>query len=221
MQLCYSFVNISSVNNEIKGIFMDNGFFAMVSRMKYIRRWALMRNEHSENLCEHSFEVAVIAHALAVIGNKRFGKRLNGERAALLGLYHDAPETLTGDMPTPVKYYSDEVRQAYKTVEENAGKSLLSMLPEDFREEYSSAFIPEEGDTELWRLVKAADKISALIKCIEEKKAGNSEFVKAGEGIRASIEAMNLPEARVFAEEFLPSYELTLDELKAEGKNNS
>ncbi|MEE1010739.1 MAG: 5'-deoxynucleotidase [Acutalibacteraceae bacterium] len=193
---------------------MDNGFFAMVSRMKYINRWALMRNEHSENLCEHSFEVAVIAHALAVIGNKRFGKNLNGERAALLGLYHDTPETLTGDMPTPVKYYSEEVRLAYKTVEENACRSLIDMLPEDFREDYSAMFLPENGDEELWKLIKAADKISALIKCIEEKKAGNSEFVKAGEGLKSAIENLGLPEAKVFVEEFLPAYELTLDELK-------
>ncbi len=193
---------------------MKNGFFAMVSRMKYINRWALMRNEHSENLCEHSFEVSVIAHALAVIGNKRFGKSLNGERAALLGLYHDTPETLTGDMPTPVKYYSDEVRLAYKTVEENACKSLIAMLPEDFKEDFAPMFMPEEADAELWTLVKAADKISALIKCIEEKKAGNSEFVKAGEGIRASIESMGLPEAKIFIEEFLPAFDLTLDELR-------
>lgn len=193
---------------------MDNGFFAMVSRMKYINRWALMRNEHSENLCEHSFEVAVIAHALAVIGNKRFGKNLNGERAALLGLYHDTPETLTGDMPTPVKYYSEEVRLAYKTVEENACKSLVDMLPEDFREDFSPVFMPAEGDEELWRLVKAADKISALIKCIEEKKAGNSEFIKAAEGIKEAVEKLNLPEAKVFVEDFLPAYEMTLDELR-------
>ncbi len=193
---------------------MDNGFFAMVSRMKYINRWALMRNEHSENLCEHSFEVAVITHALAVIGNKRFGKKLNGERAALLGLYHDTPETLTGDMPTPVKYYSEEVRLAYKTVEENACKSLIEMLPEDFRDDYSPMFLPEDGDAELWKLIKAADKISALIKCIEEKKAGNSEFVKAGEGLKSAIENLGLPEAKVFVDEFLPAYELTLDELK-------
>lgn len=193
---------------------MENGFFAMVSRMKYINRWSLMRNEHSENLCEHSFEVAVIAHALAVIGNKRFGKNLSGERAAFLGLYHDTPETLTGDMPTPVKYYSEEVRNAYKTVEENACRSLVEMLPEDFREDFFAAFIPEEKDDELWKLVKAADKISALIKCVEEKKAGNSEFVKAADGIRESIEKIGLPEVKVFIEEFLPAYEMTLDELR-------
>ena len=193
---------------------MENGFFAMVSRMKYINRWSLMRNEHSENLCEHSFEVAVIAHALAVIGNKRFGKNYNGERAAFLGLYHDTPETLTGDMPTPVKYYSEEVRNAYKTVEENACKSLVDMLPEEFREDFSPAFIPQKEDEELWKLVKAADKISALIKCIEEKKAGNSEFIKAAEGIRKSIESIDLPETKVFIEEFLPAYEMTLDELR-------
>ena len=193
---------------------MENGFFAMISRMKYINRWALMRNEHSENLCEHSFEVAVIAHALAVIGNKRFGKTLNGERAALFGLYHDAPETLTGDMPTPVKYYSDEVRLAYKTVEDSACKSLVSMLPEDFRDEYEPMLVPEDGDSELWRLVKAADKISALIKCLEEQKAGNSEFVNAGEVTKKSIAELKIPEADVFIEEFLPAYGMTLDELR-------
>lgn len=193
---------------------MENGFFAMVSRMKYINRWALMRNEHSENLSEHSFEVAVIAHALAVIKNKRFGSNINGERAALMGLFHDAPETLTGDMPTPVKYYSDEVRNAYKTVEENACKSLIDMLPEDFQSEFAPLLISQEEDAELWKLVKAADKISALIKCLEERKAGNSEFIKAGEGIRESIEKLDMPEAKVFIEEFLPAFELTLDELK-------
>lgn len=193
---------------------MENGFYAMISRMKYINRWALMRNEHSENLAEHSFEVSVIAHALTVIGNKRFGKNLDSERAAFLGLYHDAPETLTGDMPTPVKYYSDEVRNAYKTVEDVACKSLMEMLPEDFREDYEAAFMPREEDRELWKYVKAADKISALIKCMEEKKAGNSEFVLAGESTSKSIQALELPEAEVFVKEFLPAYEMTLDELK-------
>ncbi len=193
---------------------MKNGFFAMASRMKYINRWALMRNEHSENLSEHSFEVSVIAHALAVIRNKRFGGKVNGERAALLGLYHDMPETLTGDMPTPVKYYSEEVRAAYKTVEENACRSLAEMLPEEFREIYEPFLIPQEEDMELWALVKAADKISALIKCLEEKKAGNSEFVLAAESTRESIIKLGLPEAKVFLDEFLPAYELTLDELR-------
>ncbi len=193
---------------------MENGFYAMISRMKYINRWALMRNEHSENLAEHSFEVSVIAHALTVIGNRRLGKKLDSERAAFLGLYHDAPETLTGDMPTPVKYYNDEVRNAYKTVEDVACKSLIEMLPEEFREDYASAFMPREEDKELWKYVKAADKISALIKCMEEKKAGNSEFVLAGEGTANSIKALGLPEAEIFMNEFLPCYEMTLDELK-------
>ena len=193
---------------------MNNGFFAMISRMKYINRWALMRNEHSENLAEHSFEVSVIAHALTVIGNKRFDKNLDCSRAALLGLYHDAPETLTGDMPTPVKYYNDEVRKAYKTVEDVACKSLVDMLPEDMKDEYESLFIPNEKDAELHKYVKAADKISALIKCIEEKKAGNCEFVHAAAGTLTAIQKLNLPEADIFVEEFLSSYELTLDELK-------
>ena len=193
---------------------MENGFFAMASRMKYINRWALMRNEHGENLSEHSFEVAVIAHALAVIRNKRFGGNVNGERAALLGLYHDMPETLTGDMPTPVKYYSEEVRLAYKTVEDTACKSLVAMLPDEFKGAFEPLLVAQEGDAELWKLVKAADKICALIKCIEEKKAGNSEFVKAAESTRKSIEELSLPEAEIFVKEFLPAYELTLDELR-------
>lgn len=194
---------------------MKNGFFAMISRMKYINRWALMRNEHSENLAEHSFEVAVIAHALTVIGNKRFGRNLDCNRAALLGLYHDAPETLTGDMPTPVKYYNDDVRKAYKVVEDVACRSLVSMLPDDLHEDFESMFIPDNRDDELRVYVKAADKISALIKCIEEKKAGNSEFVLAAEGTLKSIEALGLPEADVFIADFLSAYEMTLDELRA------
>ncbi len=193
---------------------MASNFFAMISRMKNINRWALMRNEHPENLCDHSFEVAVIAHALAVIGNARFSRSYDADRAALLGLFHDAPETLTGDLPTPVKYYSEQVRNAYKTVEDNACRNLLSMLPEDIKSEYEPFFIPCESDSELWKLVKAADKISALIKCTEERRAGNSEFTKAAESTIASIRAMLLPEADVFLEEMLPAYELTLDELR-------
>lgn len=193
---------------------MSSNFFAMISRMKYIDRWSLMRNEHPENLSEHSFEVAVLSHALAVIGNKRFGKSHDPERAALLGLYHDAPETLTGDLPTPVKYYSDEVRKAYGTVESFACESLLSMLPEDIRDEYISFFVPREEDGELWKLVKAADKLSALIKCIQEQRSGSREFDTAAESTEKSIEALHLPEAEVFLKEMLPAYSLTLDELK-------
>jgi 5'-deoxynucleotidase len=189
-------------------------FFAMISRMKYINRWSLMRNSHSENLSEHSMEAAAVAHALVSIHNRRFGGSLNAERAALLGLYHDAPESLTGDMPTPVKYHSPKLREAYKSVEDNACLTLINMLPEDLRGAYKPFFFPAPIDAELWKYVKAADKICALTKCIDEKKAGNSEFEKAADSIRKAISEMRLPEAECFLEEFLPSYSLTLDEIK-------
>ncbi len=187
-------------------------FFAMHSRMKYINRWALMRNVNSENISEHSNDVAVIAHALAVINNLRFGGNLNAERAAFLGLYHDMTEIITGDMPTPVKYHSEDMRGAFKQVEDKAGERLLSMLPEDMRGYYESAFFKQSEDEYLWKIVKAADKLSALIKCIEEKNAGNNEFGKALESTRASIEKMNMPEAEVFLKEFIPGFYLSLDE---------
>lgn len=191
---------------------MSSHFFAMHSRMKYINRWALMRNTVSENISEHSNDVAVIAHALAVIKNVRFGGNLNAERAAFLGLYHDMTEIITGDMPTPVKYHSEDMREAFKAVEDKAGRRLLSMLPEDMARYYEGAFFKEEEDEYLWKIVKAADKISALIKCIEEKNAGNNEFGKALDSTRASVESMNMPEADAFLEEFLPSFYLSLDE---------
>ena len=191
---------------------MNNHFFAMHSRMKYINRWALMRNTVSENISEHSNDVAVIAHALAVIKNVRFGGNLNAERAAFLGLYHDMTEIITGDMPTPVKYYSEDMREAFKEVEDKAGQHLLSMLPADMAKYYESAFFKAEGDEYLWQIVKAADKISALIKCIEEKNAGNNEFGKALESTRESLDKMAMPEVAAFLEEFLPSFYLSLDE---------
>ena len=191
---------------------MKNHFFAMHSRMKYINRWALMRNTVSENISEHSNDVAVIAHALAVINNVRFGGNINAERAAFLGLYHDMTEIITGDMPTPVKYHSEDMREAFKEIEDKAGRKLLSMLPEDMVEYYESAFFKTQDDEYLWKIVKAADKISALIKCIEEKNAGNNEFGKALDSTRASIENMAMPEADVFLKEFLPSFYLSLDE---------
>jgi len=191
----------------------EYNFFAFTSRMKYINRWSLMRNTQNENLSQHSHEVAVIAHALAVISNKRFGTNYNSERAALIGLYHDTSEILTGDMPTPVKYHSPEIRDAFKGVENIATKKLIKMLPNDLRDEYQKILFEQDEDAKLWELVKAADKISALIKCIEEEKAGNTEFSKAAESIKKVIKDMNMPVANVFIKEFLPAYSLTLDQL--------
>ena len=189
-------------------------FGAMLSRMKYIDRWALMRNSTKENISEHSLEVAMIAHLLAVIGRVRFGKELDADRAALIGIYHDSTEIITGDMPTPIKYYNDEMRDTYKEIEDLAAIQLLAMLPDDIREEYEDLFFPREQDAYLWKLVKAADKISALIKCVEEEKAGNTEFVNAKKMTRKSIEAMELEEISVFFDEFFPAYLKTLDELQ-------
>ena len=196
---------------------MNHTFFATISRMKYIERWALMRNSRPENLSEHAMEVAMIAHALCTIGNVRYERELNADRAALIGLYHDASEIITGDMPTPVKYYNEELRAAYKEVEHIAEKRLLSRLPDDLRPTYEAVFQAEVSAEEeyLRRLVKAADKLSAYIKCMEEEMAGNTEFRKAKESTEnALIElAKDLPEVRDFIEEFLPSYGKTLDEL--------
>lgn len=192
---------------------MQSGFFAMHSRMKYINRWSLMRNTRSENIAEHSNDVAAIANALAIIGNLRLGKSLNAERAAFLGLYHDMPEIITGDMPTPIKYHSKSIRDEFRAVEEDACKRLLSMLPADLRGEYESAFFCREGDEYLWLLVKAADKISALAKCLEEKNAGNRDFNKALESTLEAINGMAVPEAKIFMEEFTESYSLSLDEI--------
>lgn len=192
---------------------MSSHFYAFLSRMKYINRWALMRNTNEETLSQHSHEVAAVAYALCVIGNRRYGRQYNAERAALLGLFHDMPEILTGDMPTPVKYFNPEIKEAYKKVEDFASEKLLGTLPDDLREDFRFLFYKKDEDAELWKIVKAADKLSALIKCIEERKAGNLEFAKAEQSTRESILAMALPEAQDFIEEFLPGYELTLDQL--------
>ena len=192
---------------------MKGNFFAMMSRMKYIERWALMKNTAQENVCEHSLEVGIIAHALAVIGNTRFNKNLNAEKAALIGIYHDSSEIITGDMPTPVKYYNQEIKNAMKEVEGVANKKLLSMLPEDMRESYRSIFFKAEEDEYLWKLVKAADKISALIKCMEELNTGNTEFRSARDSLEKVVVGLGLEEVTVFIEEFLPAYGNTLDEL--------
>lgn len=193
---------------------MSNHFFALYSRMKHINRWALMRNTQEENLSQHSCDVAAIAHCLATIGNVRFGKSYDTGKAAFYGLYHDMPEIITGDMPTPVKYYNETIRSQFGLVEKNASEHLISMLPEDLRETYEKALLPSDEDKEIWRIVKAADKISALIKCIEEEKAGNREFRQAYESTFESIKAMQMEEVDSFMADFIDSYSLSLDEQK-------
>lgn len=192
---------------------MEGNFYAMLSRMKYIERWALMRNSRPENVSEHTLEVSILSHALAVIGNKRLEKNLNGERAALIALFHDSTEIITGDMPTPIKYHNGNIQDAFKEIEKEAANRLLHMLPGDFFEEYESLYFQKEEDTYLWKLLKAADKLSALIKCIQEEKAGNTEFVNAKESIIVSLEELDLEEAKIFMDDFLPSYYRNLDEL--------
>jgi len=191
---------------------MNSHFFAMLARMKYINRWALMRNIQDESICQHSMETAAFAHALALIKNKYFGGDLNADRAAVFALYHDMPEIITGDLPTPVKYFNDDMKEVYSKVEESACTKLLSMLPDELKEDYSPLFFKEEKDEYLWKIVKAADKISALTKCLEEKKAGNREFESALTSTKKSIREMKMEEADYFLDTFLPSFSLTLDE---------
>ena len=190
----------------------DNSFFAMISRMKYIERWALMRNSLRENVCEHSLETAVIAHALAIIGNCMLDKDYDAEHIAMLALYHDCTEIITGDMPTPVKYYNADIKDAYKEIEETAARNLLDRLPDDMVSEYEKYLLPKD-DVSVMILVKAADKISALIKCIEEEKTGNREFNHAKESTYKAIKNFGCDEADIFCEKFVPEYEKTLDEL--------
>ena len=190
---------------------MAHNFFPMIARMRYIARWGLMRNTQPENIQEHSHQVAVLAHALAVIQNQYFGGSVDPGRVAVAALYHDASEILTGDMPTPIKYDNPAIRRGYKDVEAVAEEKLLHMLPEEFRTVYAPLLRPD-GETE--QLVKAADKLSAYIKCVEELKAGNNEFREAAAQTRAALEGYGLPEVAYFLETFLPSFSLTLDELK-------
>lgn len=191
-----------------------SSFCAMMSRMKYIDRWALMRNSSTENISEHSLEVAMLSHLLCVIGNKRFDKCLDANKAAMIGIYHDTTEIITGDMPTPIKYYNADIQKVFHQIEDTAAEKLLSLLPEDLRGEFYPLYFKSEGEEYLWRLVKAADKLSALIKCIEEQKAGNREFDSAIGSIKEAVASMDLPEVQCFVEEFLPAYEKNLDDLQ-------
>ena len=190
---------------------MKSHFFAYISRMRFIQRWALMRNTAPENVQEHSHQVAVLAHALAIIRNEKFGGTIDPGAVAAAALYHDASEILTGDMPTPIKYDNPAIRKAYKDVEAVAEKKLLHMLPQELQAVYAPILTP--ADSEIESLVKAADKLSAYIKCIEERRAGNDEFLSAEKQTRAVLEQNPLPEVRYFMNHFIPAFELTLDEL--------
>ena len=191
---------------------MAYNFFPMISRMRYINRWGLMRNTRLENIQEHSHQVAVLAHALAVIENRYFGGQIDPGAVAVAALYHDASEILTGDMPTPIKYGNPAIQNAYKEVEAVAERKLLTMLPQELQGAYAPVLT--EVDPEVERLVKAADKLSAYIKCVEELKAGNAEFREAAAQTRKALEGFGLPEVEYFLETFLESFSLTLDELK-------
>jgi 5'-deoxynucleotidase len=226
---------------------MPYPFFAMISRMKYISRWGLMRNTRGENIQEHSLQVALIAHALAVIRNEYFGGGADADRAAVMGMFHDCDEIITGDMPTPVKYFNDGIREAYREVEQAAREKLLGMLPPRMRPVYagflahggagatgpagggaaagsgdgaaadggdaSDRAAAGGGDAALWRLVKAADTISAHIKCLEELTTGNTEFTAAAEATRQKVAGMGLAEADFFMKEFVDAFRLSLDEV--------
>ena len=198
----------------------ENHFYAMLSRMKYINRWGLMRNTRNENLCEHSLEVAFVAHALGIINNEVYGGNINAERLAILGMYHDVTEIITGDMPTPVKYYNPVIRNAYKEVEKVAGKQMLSGLSYEIRDRYESVLTETEEEKELWKYVKAADKISAYIKCLEERKTGNMDFADAEQTIYKAITDMHMDEVDYFMKEYIPAYMLTLDESGDEYSDN-
>lgn len=188
-------------------------FFAYLSRLKFIRRWGLMRSTQPENDAEHSLQVAMIAHGLAVIARDRYRRDVNPEHVLALAVYHDATEVITGDLPTPVKYHSPELRTSYKQLEVLASRRLVTMLPKEMQ----PAFAPylADGEDYAHQLVKAADRISAYTKCMEEQRAGNHEFDAAGENVLCAIEQIDLPEVRDFMAEFVPSFALTLDELNA------
>ena len=191
---------------------MSENFFAYISRMRYIGRWSLMRNSLPENIQEHSHMVAVLAHALGVIRRDVFGVPCDPNEAAAVALYHDSSEILTGDLPTPIKYHSPEIRDAYKQVEELACEKLLATLPKELQGAFSS-FLTGEAAQRQHDLVKAADKLSAYLKCVEERKAGNDEFLSAEKQTRQILEESGLPEVAYFLKHFIPAFELTLDEL--------
>ncbi|KJS82578.1 MAG: hypothetical protein JM58_14575 [Peptococcaceae bacterium BICA1-8] len=188
-------------------------FFAFLSRMKLIQRWGLMRNTHPENIQEHSLQVAMIAHSLAIIKNTFYEGELNPERVMALGVYHEVSEVITGDLATPIKYFNPEIKKAFGEIEEVAKNRLFKMLPEQLKNKYRRYLFFNKEDEENWKIVKAADKISAYLKCVEEIKVGNGEFKSAEKALKAEIDKFALPEVDYFMKEFVPSFSLTLDEL--------
>ena len=192
---------------------MAYNFYAFMDRMKYIKRWQLMRSVRSENIMEHSEQVAMLAHALAVINNKVFSGTADAEKCVLYAVYHECSEVMTGDLPTPIKYFNHSITGAYKELEDRACDKLLSTLPEELREEIGKSVKPDISSHE-YALMKAADRLAAYVKCLEELRSGNKEFVKAEKSIKADLLSRNLPEVNYFFEKFIPSFNLTLDELE-------
>ena len=187
-------------------------FFAFLDRMKYIKRWSLMRSVREENIMEHTQQVSVIAHALALISNKIYGKNVNVEKTVLLAQYHEVGEVITGDLPTPIKYFNPEIKNAYKDLEKHASIRILNMLPDELKDEYCAYILPDT-DTEEYKLVKYADRLSAYLKCVEEIKAGNLEFKKAKLSIEKEIKSTGNDAVNYYIKTFVPAYSNTLDEL--------
>ena len=190
----------------------DNSFFSFISRLRYVNRWALFKNNETEDLADHSAEVAFLAHALAVIKNKKFGGKVNAERAALLGLYHDTPELITGDMPSPIKYFGTEMKPLYDKIEQVAVSEMISMLPEEFKDDFKPLLSHTEEEKELWQIVKNADILSALIKCLREKSLNNPDFNKPLDTITEKLKIMadKYPEVGYFIKEFMPAFGFTM-----------
>ena len=191
---------------------MSYDFFAFADRMKYIKRWQLMRSVREENIMEHSQQVAMFAHALAIIKNRIYGGNVNAEKAVLYAVYHECAEVMTGDLPTPIKYFDNSIRGAYKNLEEKASLKLLSMLPKELEGAFAASIIPD-AQSEEYAIMKAADRLAAYVKCLEELRCGNNEFAKAKKSIEDDLHSRNMPEVEYFFKNFIESFSLTLDEL--------
>jgi len=188
-------------------------FFAYIARMKNIRRWGLMRSFSDENIQEHSLQVAMIAHALAILENKRYGANVNPEHVMAIAMYHETAEVITGDLVTPIKYYNEDIKHAYKEIEKKAEERMISMLPADLHDEIGALIQPSDEEAFEKQIVKGADKLAAYAKCLEELRSGNREFEKAKETLEATLNAMPLGSVHDFMVEFMPSFSKTLDEL--------